>query len=56
LGHQINNCPYQSSIILLAHIMLMDHRLYMVSLPIQNPILNIHILIYPLALLNVACR
>jgi hypothetical protein len=41
---------------LLAHIILIDHRPYSISLLVQSPISNIQNLIYPLALPNVACR
>ncbi len=56
LGHQINNCPYWSNIILPTHIILMDHGLYLVSLLIQNPKMNIQNLVYPLVVPNVVYR
>ncbi len=56
LSHQTDNCPYRSSSVLLAHIILTNHKLYLVSLLVQSSISNIQNSVYPLTLPNVACR
>ncbi len=48
--------PYRTSSVLLAHIILTNHRLYLISIPIQNLGPNIQILIYSLTLPNINCR
>jgi hypothetical protein len=47
---------YQFSSVLLAHIILMDYRPYLVSLPIQNLVPNIQNLVYFSTPPNVTCR
>ncbi len=56
LGHQIDNCSYQSSRVLFTQIVLMNHRPYLVSLLVQSLVLNVLNSVYPLTLQNVACR
>ncbi len=55
-SHQIDNYPCRFDNVLPAHIIVTDHRSYLVSIPIQSLVLNIQILVYSLALQNVACR
>lgn len=56
LGHQTNNHPYWSNSVLPTHIILTNHKPYLVSLHVQSSIPNIQNLIYPLTLPNVACK
>jgi hypothetical protein len=56
LDHQSKNCPYQPNRVLLTQTISIDYKPYPIATHIQSLILNVQILIYPLALLNVSCK